>query len=144
MQINNDTMLLREEQVKPTDEVIAGVVGAELFAVYKDLIVMMRKEFVLDPQWRFYKDGQAWLCKVVSGKKTIFWLSLWQDAIRITFYFTPKTGAGISGLTIDKKIKKKFQSAVLIGKLLPLTFEINDPLQLDDLRTVISYKQKLK
>ena len=144
MPITNETMLLREEPAKPTDKVIAAALGDELFPVFKAVMEMVRKEFGLDPQWRFYKDGHAWLCKVAKGERTIFWLSLWQDSIRTTFYFTEKTAAGIPGLKIDKNIKKNFQSSKAVGKLLPLTIEISHADQLDDLRTVISYKLETK
>ena len=72
----NPTMLLRDETVLPTNEVIKKVLGEELFGVYSGLITSFTSELDMEPQWRYYNDGKAWLCKVVYRKKTILWLSL--------------------------------------------------------------------
>lgn len=30
------------------------------------------------PEWRYYKDGKSWLCKITQKNKTIVWISLWE------------------------------------------------------------------
>jgi hypothetical protein len=79
---------------------------------------------------------------VVHKKKTILWLSIWENCIKIGFYFTEKTGKGVLELDIDMNIKKGFEIAKPIGKLLPLTFEINHQNQIKDLKEVIRYKKE--
>lgn len=68
----NPTMLLRDETVLPTNEVIKKVLGEELFGVYSGLITSFTSELDMEPQWRYYNDGKAWLCKVVYRKKNDF------------------------------------------------------------------------
>ena len=144
MESNNVTLLLREKEVEPSNDVLENVMGKDLFLIYQELIEIFTHEFNLDPQWHFFKDGNSWLCKVVHKKKTILWLSVWSGYIKTSFYFTEKTGKGVLELDIDNQIKKLFELAKPIGKLLPLTFEINHQNQLKDLKEVIRYKKELK
>ncbi|MDX9853974.1 MAG: DUF3788 family protein [Tenuifilaceae bacterium] len=144
MSTNNDAILLREAEVEPTDKVLENALGKELFVTYKEVIGALTNEFGLEPQWRFYKDGKAWLCKVVHKKKTILWLSLWEDCIKTGFYFTEKTGVGVLELDIDSKIKEVFKEAKPIGKLIPLIIDINQHSQIEDLKAVVRYMKELK
>lgn len=144
MESDREKLLLREQEIEPTNEVLENALGKELFSIYQDIIELFTDEFGLDPQWRFYKDGKAWLCKVVHKKKTILWLSVWENAIKTGFYFTDKTGIGVLALAIDPKIKEVFEVAKPIGKLLPLTLDLNQQEQLKDLKELVSYKKGLK
>jgi len=144
MKSDNQIMLLREENIKPSDNVLANALGKELYAVYSSLMNIINDEFNLDAQWRFYKDGNAWLCKIVNRKKTIFWLSVWEGYIKAGFYFTEKTRLNILELEINTKIKEDFSEAKPIGKLLPLIVNIDSMEQLDDLRIIMKFKKELK
>lgn len=144
MKANSTTILLREKETVPSNEILEHALGKELFSVYLKLIEIFKNEFNLDPQWRFYKDGKAWLCKVVHKKKTILWLSIWENYIKTGFYFTEKTGKGIFELDIVDSIKHDFKNAKPSGKLIPLIMDINCEKQLEDLKKVIEYKKNLK
>ncbi len=144
MKSNNETILLREKEIVPTDKALENALGKELFIIYQELIKIFTNEFGLEPQWQFYKDGNAWLCKVVHKKKTILWLSIWKDYIKTGFYFTEKTGMGVLELDIDNKIKEEFEVAKPIGKLIPLIIDIDQQNQIEDLKKVVKYKKELK
>ncbi len=144
MKSNNETILLREKEIEPTDKVLENVLGKELFIIYQEIIEILSDEFNLESQWRFYRDGKAWLCKVVYKKKTILWLSIWKNYIKTGFYFTEKTGIGVLELDIDNKIKEVFEVAKPIGKLIPLIIDIDQQKQVKDLKEVIRYKKGLK
>lgn len=139
----NETMLLRDAGIEPTEMVLKNALGDEMHNVYKTLIEIIISEFELTYEWRFYKDGNAWLCKVFLKKKTIFWLSVWANLIKISFYFTEKTGLGVQDLLIDDETKKRLNSTKLIGKLLPLSIDIKETDQLRDFREIVKYKLSL-
>jgi len=141
---DKETILLREKEIEPTNVVLEKVLGKELFIIYQELIKILTDEFNLEPQWQFYKDGNAWLCKVVFKKKTILWVSIWEMYIKTGFYFTEKTGKGVLELDIDSKIKEEFELAKPIGKLKPLIIDIKRQKQIKDLKEVIKYKKGLK
>lgn len=140
-----EILLLRESGTIPTEEVLENALGKKVFAVYEELIkTITGAEFELAPEWNYYKDGKAWLCKVIYRKKTVFWLSAWENHIKTSFYFTEKTRAGIFDLTVDEKIKQDFIETKAVGKLNPLILCIDTPEQLEDLKEIIRYKKGLK
>ena len=144
MSQDNYIMLLRDSGTVPTEIVLRNALGNDIYIVYMALIEIITSEFGLAYEWRYYKDGKAWLCKVFHKKKTIFWLSVWSDFIKTSFYFTEKTGLGIHDLFIDDDIKKRFMSTKLIGKMLNLSLDIRETDQLKDFREIAKYKLSLK
>ena len=144
MKSENETILLRDKEIEPTYEVLENALGKKLFTIYQELIQIFTDEFCSELQWRFYKDGKSWLCKVTYKKKTVLWLSVWEKYIKIGFYFTEKTRNGVLELEIDKKIKETFSAAKPVGKLIPLIIDIDQQKQFEDLKKVINYKKGLK
>lgn len=144
MKTASSIQLLRKEEVTPTEKVLEEALGKDIFEVYLILMQIIESEFQLEIQWRFYKDGKEWLCKVIDKKKTIFWLSIWDRFIKISFYFTEKTRWGIYDLQINNQIKDKFKKVEAIGKLIPLILDIEKEEELADLAEIIKYKKNLK
>jgi hypothetical protein len=111
------------------------------FSIYETLTETLSKPpYDISPEWRFYKDGGAWLCKMNRKKKTVFWVSFWKQFLKCGFYFTQESGDGISNLSIDQSLKSSYDAATPIGKLYPLIIDLTAKKQLDDLYTVVSYK----
>ena len=136
--------LLKDPDKEPSDEVLKTVLSETAFEIVKEITDNISTEFELNPEWRYYKDGKAWLCKVVYKKKTVFWMSIWENLIKAGFYFTEETAIGISELSISENLKHDFYNAKKIGKLMPLILDIDDKRQLKDLKEVIKYKKSLK
>lgn len=134
--------LLKDPNVTPTEELLAKELGKNYDNFQQYLTTIAKMDITL--AWRYYHDGKAWLGKGVAGKKTVFWLSLWEGLFKVSFFFTDKTKGGISSLQVTETIKAKMQSGVATGKLIPLIFDINEHEQLDDLLKVTDYKRKLK
>jgi Protein of unknown function (DUF3788) len=115
------------------------------FSIYETLTETLSKPpYDISPEWRFYKDGGAWLCKMTRKKKTVFWISAWKQFLNCGFYFTQKSGDGISDLSIDQSLKSSYADATPVGKLYPLIIDLTAKKQLDDLYTVVSYKVSRK
>jgi hypothetical protein len=136
--------LFTEQAIQPTDTELHHQLGKDLFPIYEDILRIMSSDFEIDHEWRYYKDGKAWLLKAYLKKKTIFWLSLWESYIKVSFYFMDKNKLEIAGLPIQESVYKIFEQTKPIGKLIPLTMDINSDKQLIDLRTIIEYKKKQK
>lgn len=136
--------LLKDSAISPTKKVLENVLGKS-YPVYEELInTIENKDYSLMPQWNYYNDGKAWLCKVQFKKKTVFWLSVWDKYFKMGFYFTEKNCKGIFDLDIDDSIKKEFKENKAIGKLLPLGLRIDKKAQLKDALKIIEYKKSLK
>jgi len=140
-----ENLLLRDPGINPGNEVLENALGKEIFKVYDELIqIVTNEEFDLKPEWNFYKDGKAWLCKVTYKKKTVFWLSIWENCFKTVFYFSEKTRLGVLSLGINEKIIENFVATKTIGKLFPLVLEIDNKSQLEDLLEIIKYKKSQK
>ncbi|MEN8251708.1 MAG: DUF3788 family protein [Bacteroidota bacterium] len=132
--------LLNDPDVFPTAEVLEKVIG-KIYPVFREFMNTAESEdFKLDPEWRYYKDGKAWLCKISFKKKTVAWLSVWSDCFKVAFYFTEKSGGGIPGLKINDSIKEDYLNHEPIGKLKPLIVETRMKSQLSDISTLLKYK----
>jgi hypothetical protein len=143
MENKNSAQLLRNPEQEPGDRLFREILSEQLYQTYEELLKIV-SEMGLSYEWRFYNDGKAWLCKITHKKKTVAWLSLWENTFKTGFYFTEKTSAGIMSLDVDDKIKSSFSQNKPIGKLFPLALEINRKNKLDDFRKIAAYKMSLK
>jgi hypothetical protein len=135
--------ILKDPKVSLDSQVLKSKLGKR-HAIYEQLVATMESErFQAAPEWKYYKDGGAWLCKITRRKKTVFWLSAWKSHFKAAFYFTEKTGKGITDLRIKRTHKRAYAEAPPIGNLKPLLMEISTEAQLKDLFTVADYKISL-
>lgn len=139
-----ETQILREESPYPD----AGVLKEKLddiYDVYDVFVSEITKEpYSLQPEWNYYKDGKSWLCKITFRKKTVIWLSVWDDCFKVTFYFTDKSRSGIEELEISPSIKESILKSKNIGKLIPLVIAIREKNQIDDVLKLIAFKKSIK
>jgi len=136
----NTDQLLTAADVAPTPDVLERELG-DLFLLYERLTARLESHDVdVRPEWRYYRDGGAWLCKMTRRTKTVFWLSAWRSRLQVAFYFTARSGDGIPGLSIDASLKLAYANASPIGKLIPLVIEVRSEEQLGDVVAVAAYK----
>ena len=139
-----ETRPLREKEVFPTEEVLKESLGKS-YVVYDQLIRLIADSNTgLTVEWRYYNDGKSWLCKVCYKKKTVFWLSVWDQFFKIGFYFTEKSIPDIAELKIAESIKDDFIGSKSIGKLIPMTIIMTRKEQIGDVLILIEYKKRLK
>lgn len=136
--------LLNDKDIPVTDEVLKETLGEAYQAYCRMLESISADEFGLVPEWRYYNDGKAWLCKVVHKKKTIFWLSVWDGYFKIVFYLVERHLGGIYDLDIDGSIKEELKQAKSFGTLFPVIMKITKPDQIKDLLVLVNYKKSLK
>jgi hypothetical protein len=139
-----DTPLLKDSDIYPSDEVLKSVLKDSYSAYGETMKQITGADHGLVPQWNYYKDGKAWLCKVGFNKKTVFWLSVWDGYFKAGFYFVARHCPGIDKLDIDNSIKEEFKTKKPIGTLFPLAIEMRKKEQVKDLLTIIEYKKSLK
>ncbi len=131
--------LLNDAETYPTDVVLADALG-DCIAIYQAFVGTL-PDYHITLEWRYYKDGKSWLGKAVSKKKTVFWLSVWQESFKLSVFFTEKTRQGVLSLPIAEELKARLENEPDKGRLVGLVLEISDSAQLKDAFTVISYKQ---
>lgn len=139
-----ETIQLKDPNTPPSDEVLKEVLGTS-FDAFDELMKTVRNApYDLVAGWNYYKDGKAWLCKVQFKKKTVFWLSVWDQYFKTAFYFTEKTKAGVMELEISEQVKSEFDQRELTGKLIPLVINVTEKKQLNDVLTIVEYKKRLR
>jgi len=125
-------------EVSPTEENLKKVLG-DSFSVYKLLLDTIHSND-LSYEWRYYKDGKSWLCKVQKKKKTIFWLSVWKDYFEAVFYIQENHVENIYSLSLSKEQLKKIVETENVGKLKPCIFEMRSQEKFNNFIKVMNYK----
>lgn len=135
--------LLNDPKIFPGDVVLESALGVA-YPVYASLLSYLTSEKAgLLPEWHYYNDGKAWLCKVQFKKKTVFWLSVYDGFFMLTFYFMEKHIPDIMKLAVSQAVKDQLANSGNGGKLIPVTFEISKDSQLRDVRVVMDFKKTI-
>ncbi|MFA6944741.1 MAG: DUF3788 family protein [Pedobacter sp.] len=143
MEYINPKQILRDPEQIPDDKLFQSILDKTSYDIFRKIGECFI-ETGLALEWRYYKDGKAWLGKATYKGKTILWLSVWDESIKTSFYFTEKTRSGVLNLDIDSNVKSSFAIVKPIGKLVPLVLEIKNEEALKELKSIINYKKKLK
>ena len=133
---------LNNKEEFPDSKVLKKVLK-DKFSLFNNLIDTAEGDpHNLTHEWRFYRDGNSWLCKAFFKKKTIFWLSVWDGYFRVVFYFSAKNRDGIFDLKIDDNIKSEFRNTEFTGKLLPLIIKVHNQHDVNSIINLIEYRKK--
>lgn len=138
--MRSETPALTDPQTPPSPAKLKSVLG-ESYIAFKALMGTIRDApFRFAYEWRYYRDGKAWLCKVTCKKKTVFWLSAWKGYFKTSFYFTAKNIDEIAALPISRKTKDAFAKGDPARKLLPLVLVIKAGGDLNEVLHLAEYK----
>lgn len=137
-----NTIELSDENIYPSDEILKKVLGRS-FNAYTELLKLYEENQLL-PEWRYYNDGKAWLCKVQMKKKTVVWMSAWKGYMQAAIYFPERLLPEIYNLSITQDSITRIQSTKSVGKSRPCIFEIRNKKALKDLKKVMLFKMSVK
>lgn len=133
---------LGDESVYPDEQVLKSILGRS-YSAYLQLLKLYDDNGMIN-EWRYYKDGKSWLCKVQLKKKTIVWMSAWKGYMQAGIYFPVRLLDEILSLNISDETKDKIKSTKNVGKSKPCIFEIRNKKNLIDLETVMKFKMIAK
>ena len=136
----NETKLLRDPAVFPSDTVLAAALG-DSYSAYTEFNKRLVGYGIEAAEWRYYNDSKAWLSKNAYKKKTVFWLSVWDGFFKVSMFFTEKAAEGVAELPVAEPFKT-FEP--MWAKVKPLVISVNRNTNLDDLFKAIEYKRNLK
>ena len=137
-----ETLALRDGDILPTQEVLEAVLGSSYpaFEELNALLISME----IRPEWNYYRDGKAWLCKMMFKKKNLGWIGVFDGYFKVSFYFTEKHLNAIVDSDISDIIKEDFYNAKPTGRLLPMTVAVTDKEKLKEVLPVLLFKKNLK
>lgn len=128
----------------PDDDVLLRHLGNAKLA-YDNLFEEINENYPLyESEWRFYKDGYNWLLKTKKKSKTIFWIAVFPNLFKTTFYFTDKAGDLIVNSDLGQEYKDQFANGKYYGKIKAISVVIQEPANLDNVKVLIEIKEKLK
>ena len=145
--------LLRDVNIEPTKEVIAKCLGVANDAYNKFIEKLSAHD--IEAEWRYYKDGNAWLGKGLykwvttrgtQKEKTVFWLSIWAGFFKVTIYIPEKYRVAALELPLSEDMKRMIENAKQIGKLkfFPLIFDVSSDKNFGDIFKLIDFRKSLK
>lgn len=137
-----EALALRDGDILPTQEVLETALGSSYpaFEELNALLIAME----IRPEWNYYRDGKAWLCKMMFKKKNMGWLHVYDGFFRVSFFFMERHLSAIADLNISDHIKEDFYEMKPVGKLLPMSIVVGDKEKLEDVLTVLRFKRSLK
>jgi hypothetical protein len=138
--INN--IELGDENIYPDENVLKAVLD-QSYEAYTMLLELFNNHGMVY-EWRYYRDGKAWLCKVQKKKRTIIWMSAWNGFMQATIYFPEQYIESLYQLDIREEVKNRIRSTKNTGKSKPCIFEIRDEKNLADLEKVMKLKVECK
>ena len=145
--------LLRDPDVKPTNERIAEGLG-EAYAAYAKFVQELEEHYAITlMDWRYYHDGKAWLSKGeykwttprgANKVKPIFWLSIWEGFFKTSFFFSTNLREELLSLPISRETKDIVANAKSMGKtmrFMPVVLDISNDKQLGDVYAIAEFRK---
>ena len=136
--------VLTDKEEYPSDEVLKRTLGAakEVWDAFFDFLA--EHDTLYSGEWRYYKDGNSWLYKLVKKKKTVCWISVYEGKFKTTFYFPDKAEELILNSRLKKALKEAFVNGKHYGKTRGLTVDIKKTQDLSSTKKLIEIKDTLK
>ncbi len=112
---------LKDKNEYPNDDVLSKYLG-DVKSVWNSFIDSLKEDYPLfTTEWRYYNDGKNWLFKVTKKKKTICWVSIFDNQFKTTFYFAFKAEELIKSSNLKKEYIDQFINGKSYGKVKGVT-----------------------
>jgi hypothetical protein len=138
----DETIEFRDPDACPDEATLKAALGRG-YPAYLALLDLLG-EYGITPEWRYYNDGKAWLCKATWKAKTVAWMSARRGFITATFYIPAAHIDGLYGLDVSEETIERMRATKNTGKSKGATFEVRSKAVLKDLETVMKYKLAIK
>ena len=136
--------MFSDKELKPNEELIFSIIKDKK-NLWHSLMNHLHENYPHSSgDWHYYNDGKQWLYKEVQKKKTLFWLSIFEETFRVTFYFGDKALPVIEESDLPEKIKDEFKTGKKYGAIRAITIIVNDQPDLMNVQRLIGIKNKMK
>ncbi len=136
-----NTLYFKDSSLRPDDATIRSALGDGADA-YDAFLSFALKEGI-ELSWNYYRDGKAWLCKLIVKKKNVAWLHVHEGYFKLVLFFTEKNMDAVRLSDIDEKHKREFVEAEHRYKMIPMIFEIRQTKDVEDFARAYCLKRKL-
>ena len=103
---------LNDPAVFPDDSVLQRCLG-QANSSWDELIRFLEAHHPdFSGEWRYYTDGKSWLYKLTKKKKTICWISVYEQKFKTTFYFPDRA----TEMIVNSALAKEYMDQFIDGK----------------------------
>ncbi|MHC4658211.1 MAG: DUF3788 family protein [Planctomycetota bacterium] len=135
---------LNDKNEYPNDEVLSRYLG-KVKNTWDSFIDFLNESYPsFSREWRYYKDGKNWLYKITKKKKTICWVSIYNNKFKTTFYFPDKAEDLITASKLMKEYIDQFIHGKRYGKIRGITVAIKKSIDLNTTKMLIEIKEQIK
>ena len=136
---------LNDKDEFPDDKVLSRCLG-KVKPVWDSFHALLAESYPsFSAEWRYYRDGNNWLCKVTKKKKkTVCWVSVWMGAFKVTFYFPDRAEDPIVTSKLKKEYIEQFLHGRRYGKIRGVTVTAKKSSDLPSIKKLIAIKEQLK
>ncbi|WP_455674927.1 DUF3788 family protein [Phocaeicola sp.] len=135
-------LALKDANEYPTPEILGKALGDSHVAFEK--LNTEFADFGIVPEWRYYNDGKAWMCKLMFKKKNLGWLQVYDKYFNVSCFFMERHFEAIEGLDVKQEIKDGFYSNKSAGKLIPMTVKVCSKELPEDIMKMLAFKKRVK
>ncbi len=139
-----ETPALGNREIYPSEDVLVSHIGVNM-ELWKKVLAHAESNYkAVTGEWRYYNDGKQWLFKLQHKKKTVFWASVSEKAMMVTFYFGNKAENGIMAGSLPKEIREAYLESKPFGSLRPIRVRLDESADLNIVFELIRLKTSLK
>ncbi len=135
---------LNDPEQFPDEEALRGCLGRVKGAWDSFVALLGEADPAIAGEWRYYRDGKSWLYKLTKKKKTVCWVSVWDQAFKVAFYFPDRAEEFITASTLKKEYVDQFVHGRRYGKIRGVTVTVKKAGDLKAIRTLIEIKGQVK
>lgn len=125
---------------RPDDALLESILGRR-FSAWKGFLAVLAALPSVRAEWRYYRDGKSWLCKVTEKERTICWVSARDGLFTVTFYLAARHGGEVESAGIEPGLVRAWRAG---SRIRPITVEVRSRAQLADLRRLVDLKRRLR
>ena len=147
---------LRDPGTAPSPEILKEVLD-KIYPVYCAFIDGLEK-LEIQNEWQYYPcvGGKAWMARGeykwttprgANKTKNIYWMSAWDKYFVIAVWFKEDNRGEVLKANVSEETKQLIRGGKMFGpkmRTFPVEFHVTDAGQLDDIYTIIKWKQRLE
>ena len=134
---------LDDPDTYPDAEVLAGHLGSRSSLWDAFTRTVGTGHAGMSMQWKYYRDGHRWLCRVLAKKKTMCWISVWPGYFKVTFYFGARHEADVAKAKIAPELKRAYRDS-RGATFRPITVEVTTKASLENVDALLDLKERLR
>ncbi|MDH6364388.1 hypothetical protein M2139_001307 [Enterococcus sp. PF1-24] len=136
--------ILNDATVFPSAENLQQQLSPANYLLYQQLIAAIQQLDFCE-EWHYYKDGKAWLAKILAKKKNLGWISIWGTGVKVSIYFGWKIWPKLMESPLFARVEAYPEITIQENsKLVALILPIQEAEHIELISELLSFKKTAK